>query len=97
MTRGKEQTHDLRRTDLVQSLCLLFPERARLAQRLASNKSLTPEAKWLAIEDLHTLCTRNFSVLYLPGNEPPDLACPVKCCQQELDRYCHICVTLIMP
>lgn len=86
VTRGKEQAHDLDRTDLVQSLCLLFPERARLAQMLASDEPLTPEARWLAMEDLYTLCTRDFSVLYLPGTQPIGGACPVKCCRLELDR-----------
>jgi hypothetical protein len=86
ITRGKKQAHDLHRTDLVQSLCLLFPERARLAQRLASDHTLTSEAKWFAMEDLYTLCTRDFSVLYLPGNQPTEGRCPVKCCQLELDR-----------
>ena len=31
LTRGKEQPHDLCRTELVHSLCLLVPERGRLA------------------------------------------------------------------
>ena len=86
ITRGKEQAQDLDRTDLVQSLCLLFPERARVAQRLASDEPLTPEARWLAMEDLSALCTRDFSVLFLPGNQPTGGACSVKCCRLDLDR-----------
>lgn len=86
ITRGREQARDLDRTDLVQSLCLLFPERARLAQRLASDEPLTAETKWLAMEDLYTLCTRDFPVLYLPGCQPVVETCPVECCQLALER-----------
>ena len=86
VTRGKEKAHDLDRTVLVQSLCLLFPERARLAQRLSSQELLTADARWLAMEDLYTLCTRDFSVLYLPGTQPMDGACPVQCCRLELEQ-----------
>ena len=86
ITRGREQARDLDRTDLVQSLCLLFPERARLAQRLASDEPLTVETKWLAMEDLYTLCTRDFPVLYLPGCQPVVGTCPVECCQLALEQ-----------
>ena len=86
ITRGKEQASDLDRTDLVQSLCLLFPERARLAQRLASNEPLSAETKWLAMEDLQTLCARDSPVLYLPDCQPINERCPVKCCQFELAK-----------
>ena len=87
ITRGREQARDLNRTDLVQSLCLLFPERARLAQRLASDEPLTAGTKWLAMEDLYTLCSRDFPVLYLPGCQPVVETCPVKCCQLALELW----------
>ena len=86
ITRGREQARYLDRTDLVQSLCLLFPERARLAQRLASDEPLTAETKWLAMEDLYTLCTRDFPVLYLPGCQPVVCTCPVECCRLALEQ-----------
>lgn len=63
LTRGKKQRDDLYWADLVQSLSLLFPERRRLAQRMASDATMTSEERWLAMEDLYTLCTRDFSVL----------------------------------
>ena len=85
-TRGKEQAHEPDRTDLVESLCLLFPEHARLAQRLASDELLTAETKWLAMEDLYTLCTRDSPVLYLPHCQPVKGRCPVECCQLELQQ-----------
>jgi Protein of unknown function (DUF3435) len=70
LTRGKEQNDDLYRADLVESLFLLFPERRRLAQRMASDSIMTSEERWLAMEEMYTLCTRDFSVLYLPGHQP---------------------------
>jgi len=85
LTRGKEQNDDLYRADLVESLFLLFPERRRIAQRMASDSVMTSEDRWLAMEDLYTLCTRDFSVLYLPGHQPVNGRCPVKCCQSDLE------------
>ena len=85
LTRGKEQHGDLHRADLVESLSLLFPERRRLAQRLASDAVMTSEERWLAMEDLYTLCTRDFSVLYLPGHRSANGRCPVECCQSDLE------------
>jgi hypothetical protein len=75
---ARERTETrLDRTDLVESHCLLFPERAHLAQRLASDEALTAESKWLAMEDLYTLCTRDSPVLYLLGCQPVEGTCPV--------------------
>jgi hypothetical protein len=86
VTRGKEQPRGLCKTDLVQNLCLLIPERGRLALIMASDDPLSPAATWQAMQDLHSLCTRDLSVLYLPGLEPFEGACPVKCCRLKLDR-----------
>jgi hypothetical protein len=86
LTRGKEQPSDVDKTDLVQSLCLLIPERGRLAQAMAQDESLSPDSMWRAMLDLHSLCTRDLTVLYLAGLEPRDGCCPVECCRQPLDR-----------
>ena len=86
LTRGKEQPSGLCKTDLVQNLCLLVPERGRLALIMASDEPLSPAATWQAMLDLHSLCNRDLSVLYLPGLEPFEGACPVKCCRLKLDR-----------
>ena len=86
LTRGKERSGDTYKTDLVQSLCLLIPERGRLAQVMASDEPLAPPVMWLAMQDLYSLCTRDLTILYLPGHEPLDNACPVKCCRQKLNR-----------
>ena len=86
ITRGSGQSSDSCRTDLASSLSLLFPERYRLAQRITSGNTVNSEERWLAMEDLHTLCTRDFSVLYLPGHHPVHGNCPVKCCQTDLTQ-----------
>ena len=86
LTRGKERPHDLCRTELVDNLYLLIPERGRLAQRMASDEPLSSNAMWDAMRDLHSLCRRDLSVLYLPGHEPLDGCCPVKCCGRKLER-----------
>ena len=81
LSRGKEVSSDTSKTDLVKSIFLLIPERARLAQKMAPEESLTSRAKWEAVQDLYSLCIRDFTVFYLPGLNPVDGACPVKCCQ----------------
>lgn len=85
-TRGKEQTDNLVRTDLVQSMSLLVPERGRLAQRMVLDTPISPESKWFAIDDMHSLCSGDLSVLYLPDHQPVEGRCPVKCCQMDLDQ-----------
>jgi len=86
LTRGKDQPSRPDKTDIVQSIYLIIPERARLARITASDETLSVDAMWNAMQDLYSLCTRDSSVLYLPGLEPFEGACPVKCCQQKLDR-----------
>jgi hypothetical protein len=86
LTRGTEEAGDLCKTDLVRNLHLLIPERGRLAQSMASDEPLSPAAMWRAMGDLHSLCTQDLTVLYLPGSEPREGACPVKCCQLKMNR-----------
>lgn len=49
-----------------------------------------------AVQDLLSLCTRNFEVMYCPGEEPVDGACPVcRCNLPEVKRnradHIHSC------
>lgn len=67
-TRRREQPDDPNRADLVQSLSLLFPERRNIAKRVDSDAIMSSDERWLAPQDLYTLCTQDFSVLYLPGH-----------------------------
>lgn len=86
LTRGKETAPDQSKTDFTQSICQLIPERARIAQAMAAEEALEPGAMWQALQDLHTLCVQDFTVLYLPGCRPVDGACPRSCCQRQLER-----------
>ncbi|KAN0069234.1 Protein of unknown function (DUF3435) domain containing protein [Elaphomyces granulatus] len=85
LTRGKEAAQDKSKTDFVQSICLLIPERGRLAQKMVADHALEPSEMWQALQDLYTLCVQDFTVLYLPKSRPVDGACPVKCCQLRMD------------
>jgi hypothetical protein len=85
-TRGAERPNDPCKTDLVESLCLLIPERGRLACAMTQDKPLSSDSLWRAMRDLQSLCTRDLTVLYLQGLEPRDGSCPVMCCQIQLDR-----------
>lgn len=86
LTRGRVVAQDKSKTDVVQNICLLIPERGRLAQKMAADQPLEPGEMWQALQDLHALCVQDFTVLYLPRSRPVDGACPTKCCQLRLDR-----------
>ena len=79
---AREPSH----ADLVQHLCLLIPERGRLAQRMNQDEPLSPDSMWQAVSDLSALCTRDFTVLYLPGLYPLEGCCPVRKCRRSMDR-----------
>lgn len=87
LTRGKELPPCTSKTDFVQSVSLLIPERGRVAEQMGLDRSLNPDEMWQALQDLRSLCVQDFTVLYLPQSRPVDGACPVKCCQIQLDRY----------
>ena len=86
LTRGEAAAQGKSKTDVVQSICLLIPERGRLAEQMAIDRPLEPDEMWQALQDIHALCSQDFTVLYLPRSRPVDGACPVKCCQVQLDR-----------
>lgn len=85
-TRGRILPEDNAKTDDFNNICLLIPERGRLAVWMASEEDLPPEQKWHAISDLCSLCTRDATVYYLPNLHPIDGACPAKSCQLKLSR-----------
>ncbi|KAF8850630.1 hypothetical protein BDZ45DRAFT_731457 [Acephala macrosclerotiorum] len=91
-TRGKISCNGSS-TDRAQALFRAMPERVRLANMIQSTEPRTREQRLLAVQDLHSLCTRNLDVMYLPGEEPVHGACPV--CLRPLpkgkrDRAGHI-------
>ena len=86
LNRGKLPVTDIGGQDQLQSLCLLIPERRRLATWLASDAPLSSTEMWQAIRDLHSLLVQKSTVLYLPGREPVQGACPVEQCKRNLTR-----------
>jgi hypothetical protein len=86
LTGGKKQARDPNDADLVRHLCLLIPERGRLAQRMSQDEPLSLNSMWQAVHDLYSLCTRDFTVLYLPGLGPLEGKCHVKSCRKSMDR-----------
>ena len=64
MTRCKERAKDACRNDLFQRLCLLRPERGRLARMMAYEEPLTLADNGWAIRGMQSLITRDFAVLY---------------------------------
>jgi len=84
LTRGKEQPSSLHRDDRLHVLCRLMPERGRLRQIVVSDEPLSSDAMWDAMQDLHSLCARDLSIIYFPGFEPFEGACPVECCRWDL-------------
>jgi hypothetical protein len=63
---------------------LLRPERGRLARMTASEEPLSLTDHRQAIRDMHSLITRDFTVLYLPGHEPAEDAYSVAYCRRDL-------------
>ena len=80
LTHGRERAADDTKTDRLQTLSLVFPERGRLAQRMISAESISDGGRRQCMEDLYAMITRDYSVLYRPGEEPIDGRCPVESC-----------------
>lgn len=99
LTRGKEIAQDRSKTDVVQNLSLLIPERGRLAEKMALDRPLEPAEMWQALQDLHDLCVQDLTVLYLPRSRPIDGAYPIKYYQIQLERWVFswICFPLLLP
>ena len=86
LTRGKEMAKDTLKTDMAQTIYILFPERRWLAGKMASPQPLTSDQMWDALQDLHSLCVQDSNVLYLPGSRPIDDSCPVEACRRYMSR-----------
>ncbi|KAK3175952.1 hypothetical protein OEA41_007274 [Lepraria neglecta] len=79
-TRGKESPDDEKRTDLLDILSRVMPERGRLAKMMISDRVVMEEERKEAIQDLCSLASRDCTVLYRPGEQPTQGLCPVKAC-----------------
>jgi len=85
-TRGKERSDDNEKTDLVEILSRLMPERGRPARTMISDIVVSEEERRLAIEDLFSLASQDCTTLYRPGEKPIDGVCPGKGCSVEMSR-----------
>ena len=85
LTRGKEVAKDHSKTELAQSVYIFFPERGRVAGKMASPHPMTSDEMWDALRDLQSLCSQDSDVHYLPGTRPVNGACPVQNCLRRLN------------
>jgi len=83
---GKEQAEDSTPTELVQALSVIIPECGHLTEMMISDKVVSELERKQAITDLYSFITRDYTVLYLPGEEPINGTCPVKSCSREIER-----------
>jgi hypothetical protein len=69
----------------VSRLCLLIPERARIAEQMKRDSDLSRDKMRQATRDLFDLCKRDCTSFYLPGEEGPvNALCPV--CRRRIKR-----------
>jgi hypothetical protein len=95
-TRGRISLDRSSAIDRAQALFRIMPERARLAEMIKSNEPRTRAQRLSAVQDLLSLCTRNYEVMYRPGENPVDGGCPVcRCKLPEVKRnrsdHIHAC------
>ena len=83
-TKGRISHDRSSAIDRAQALFRVLPERARLADMIKSNEPRTRAQRLSAVQDLFSLSTRNFEVMYRPDEEPVDGACPV--CRRKLPQ-----------
>ena len=84
-TQGKEQAEDFTPTQLVQTLSMIMPERGRLTEMMISDKVISEPERKQAVIDLYSFITRDYTVLYRPGEEPIGGACPVNDCGKKME------------
>ena len=85
-TRGKERPNDETKTDLLDILSRVMPERGRLATTMISDRVVSEEERKEAIEDLYSLASQDRITLYRPGEKPVKGLCPVGGCGQTMIR-----------
>ncbi|KAI9773298.1 MAG: hypothetical protein M1839_002158 [Geoglossum umbratile] len=83
-TQGKEQAKDFTPTKLVQTLSKIMPEHSRLTKILISDQVISEQERKQAVIDLCSFITRDYTVLYLPGEEPVNGTCPVESCGKKM-------------
>lgn len=86
LSREKSTTSDVARRDMTQTLFAVLSERHRLAKMIPSDELLSHSETLSVVRDLLTLCTRNYRVLYRPGQDPSVGRCSVEGCNISLDE-----------
>ena len=86
LTRGKGRLESDATSDLLETMSLILPERGRLAKAMVSQEEASDESHRQTMRDLYSLISRDYSVVYRPGEEPVDGLCPVGGCDVEMDR-----------
>ena len=86
ITRGKKRAEDDINIDLSDILCIIMPERRRLARIMISDQVVTAEERKRAVQDLYTFIPPDCTTLYRPGEEPIGGICPVDGCEKGLTK-----------
>ena len=86
LTRGKERVESDASSDLLETMSYIFPERGRLAHAMISKEIASDDERKQIRKDLHSLISRDYSVVYLPGEEPFNGLCSVAECSIEMRR-----------
>jgi len=87
LSRGKTRRDTSQKSWLSHTLGKIMPERSRLAKTMPGAAQITHEEKLAVLKDLISYVTRDYSVVYLPNEEPVDDMCPVQGCQQKMTEY----------
>ena len=86
-TRGKERPEDEKKTDLLNNLSRVILERGRLAKTMISDRVVSEEERKVAVEDLCSLASQDYTTLYRPGEKPVQGLCPVEGYNLSINRY----------
>lgn len=86
ITRGEERPEDDIKKDLWDILCIIMPERGRLARTLISDRVVSADERRQAVQDLYSLASQDCMIIYRPGEKPVDGVCPVKGCGLQISK-----------
>lgn len=86
ISRGKSVPSGVIANDIAACLFKVMPERQHLAEMIPSDKLLSHQEMLFAVNDLLTLCVRDYDVLYRPGETPTDGKCPFGDCHFKLEK-----------
>lgn len=82
--RGRGLSDHDRTADLFETLCLVFPERAQLANIMNLKSEMTQMDTLMATQHLLTLCKRDPTVTYRTRQAPIDGRCPSRRCGLQM-------------